>query len=61
MNHPHLHCLVTGGGLTAQGTWAGPKQTRWLFPVHAVDKVFQGKFCAGLLQLHATGKLQFQG
>ena len=61
MNHPHLHCLVTGGGLTAQNTWAGPKQTRWLFPVHAVGKVFQGKFCAGLLQLHATGKLQFHG
>ena len=61
MNHPHLHCLVTGGGLTAQDTWAGPKQIRWLFPVHAVGKVFQGKFCAGLLQLQATGKLQFHG
>jgi hypothetical protein len=61
MNHPHLHCLVTGGGLSAQGTWAGPKQTRWLFPVHAVARMFQGKFCAGLLQLHATGKLQFHG
>jgi hypothetical protein len=61
MHHPHLHCLVTGGGLTAQNTWAGPKQTRWLFPVHAVARRFQGKFCAGLLQLHATGQLQFHG
>jgi len=61
MNHPHLHCLVTGGGLTAQDTWAGPKQTRWLFPVHAVGHVFRAKFCAGLLQLHATGQLQFHG
>mgnify|MGYP001324387910 FL=1 len=61
MNHPHLHCLVTGGGLTDQNTWAGPKQTRWLFPVHAVARMFQGKFCAGLRQLHATGKLQFHG
>jgi len=60
MNHPHLHCLVTGGGLTAQNSWAGPKQTRWLFQVHAVGDVFRGKFCAGLLQLHATEKLQFQ-
>jgi hypothetical protein len=59
MNHPHLHCLVTGGGLTAQNTWAGPKQARWLFPVQAVAKMFQGKFCAALLQLHLTGKLQF--
>jgi len=61
MNHPHLHCLVTGGGLTAQNTWTGPKQARWLFPVRAVAQMFQGKFCAGLLQLHATAKLQFHG
>jgi hypothetical protein len=61
MHHPHLHCLVTGGGLTAQNTWAGPKQTRWLFPVHAVAAMFQGKFCAGLRQLHAAGQLQFHG
>jgi len=61
MNHPHLHCLVTGGGLTDQNTWAGPKQARWLFPVHAVGHVFRAKFCAGLLQLQATGKLQFHG
>ena len=61
MNHPHLHCLVTGGGLTAQNSWAGPQQARWLFPVRAVATMFQGKFCAALLQLHTTGKLQFHG
>jgi hypothetical protein len=61
MHHPHLHCLVTGGGLTAQNTWAGPQQTRWLFPVHAVGAMFRGKFCAGLLQLQAAGQLQFHG
>ena len=61
MDHPHLHCLVTSGGLTAQNTWAGPKQARWLFPVHAVGQVFRAKFCAGLFQLQAAGKLQFHG
>jgi hypothetical protein len=61
MHHPHLHCLVSGGGLTAQNTWAGPKQARWLFPVRAVAQMFKGKFCAGLLKLQATGQLQFQG
>lgn len=61
MHHPHLHCLVSGGGLTAQNTWAGPKQARWLFPVRAVARMFKGKFCAGLLKLQATGQLQFQG
>ncbi len=61
MNHPHVHCLVTGGGLTPQNTWAGSKQARWLFPVNAVSDMFKGKFCAGLLKLHTTGKLQFHG
>lgn len=61
MHHPHLHCLVSGGGLTSQNSWAGPKQARWLFPVRAVGKVFRAKFCAGLLQLQASGQLQFQG
>lgn len=61
MDHPHLHCLVTGGGLTAQNTWAGPKQARWLFPVHAIGHVFRAKFCAGLLQLQATAQLRFAG
>jgi hypothetical protein len=61
MDHPHLHCLVTGGGLTPEGLWAGPKQARWLFGVHAVGAMFRGKFCAGLLKLHATGQLQFHG
>jgi hypothetical protein len=61
MNHPHLHCLVTGGGLTDQNTWAGPQQARWLFPIRAVAQMFEGKFCAGLLKLHATAKLHFHG
>jgi len=61
MHHPHLHCLVTGGGLTRDRIWIGPKQARWLFPVKAVAKMFRGKFCAGLRQLHAAGKLQFHG
>jgi len=61
IHHPHLHCLVTGGGLTVQNSWAGPKQARWLLPIHAVGHLFRAKFCAGLLQLHTTGKLQFHG
>jgi hypothetical protein len=61
MDHPHLHCLVTGGGLTPENSWAGPKQTRWLFPIHQVGALFKSKFCAGLLLLHTAGQLQFHG
>ena len=65
MEHPHLHCLVTGGGLRwdEDGTpvWVGPKQTRYLFPVQAVAAMFKGKFLAGLRELRQAGKLEFHG
>jgi hypothetical protein len=65
MAHPHIHALVTGGGLTqdaaGQPLWRGPKQARWLFPVHAVRDAFRGKFLAGLRRLFAEAKLQLDG
>ena len=61
--HPHLHCLVTGGGLALKdnSTWVGPKQGKYLFPVKAVAVMFRGKFLAGLQALRAAGKLEFHG
>ena len=61
MDHYHLHCVVTGGGLSADGTkWVG-SSSRYLFAVRALSKVFRGKFCAGLEQLYREGKLEFHG
>ena len=40
--HPHLHMLVTAGGLNKQGQWAGARQS-FLFPVHVLRTLFQGK------------------
>jgi hypothetical protein len=50
--HPHVHCVVTAGGLSDDGqrwvaTRRGPK---FLFPVAALAKVFRGKFLAELYQ-----------
>lgn len=43
--HPHLHCIVPGGGLTGQGKWKTAKsEGKYLFPVKAMSKVFRGKF-----------------
>ncbi len=65
MDHPHVHCLVTGGGLhtAPDGSlrWVGPPQSRYLFPVKAVAAMFAGKFIAGLQQLRHQGKLHFEG
>jgi len=47
--HPHLHCIVPGGGLTPQGKWKTAKtQGKYLFPVKAMSKVFRARFIAAL-------------
>jgi hypothetical protein len=57
--HLHLHCLVTGGALTADGSrWiTGPSS--FLFPVRALSTVFRAKYLAALRQAFATGQLHF--
>ncbi len=61
LDHYHLHCIVTGGGLSDDGTrWVG-SAGRYLFAVRALSAVFRGKFCSGLQQLQGRGQLQFHG
>lgn len=44
--HPHLHCIVPGGGIDAQGRWANIRADgKFLFPVKALSKVFRAKYC----------------
>jgi hypothetical protein len=45
--HPHLHCLVSAGGLDAQGQWRGTAH-RFLLPIKALQHLFRGKFLARL-------------
>ena len=43
--HPHLHCIVPGGGLSKQGKWKTAKtKGKYLFPVKAMIKVFRAKY-----------------
>jgi hypothetical protein len=61
LDHYHLHCIVTGGGLADEGGRWVAASPHYLFPVRALSAVFRGKFCAGLQRLYATGKLEFHG
>ena len=61
IDHYHLHCLVTGGGLTIDGQRWVKTHPRYLFAVRALSAVFRAKFCAGLQRLHSAGQLQFHG
>jgi hypothetical protein len=59
--HVHLHCVVTGGGLSADGTQWRACRRGFLFAVQALSQVFRGKYLAGLRQLRAQHRLHFAG
>ena len=47
--HPHLHCIVPGGGVNKNGQWKNSRTDgKFLFPVKALSKVFRAKYCAKL-------------
>ncbi len=55
--HPHLHCIVTGGGLTRDGQrWKSTKQD-YLFPVTVLSKLFRDKLIAALDEEYRAGRL----
>ena len=59
--HPHVHCVVPAGGLSADHTrWVSGRHNFFL-PVKVLGRVFRGKFVAGLRELHGAGKLGFHG
>lgn len=59
--HPHIHCVVPGGGLS-------PDHTRWIsspanffLPVKVLSRVFRRKFVAGLRRAFRRHQLAFYG
>jgi hypothetical protein len=58
--HPHLHCIVTAGGLAPDGRWVDSAE-RYLLPVKALGALFRGKFVAGFARLHEQGRLVLGG
>lgn len=54
--HPHVHCLVSGGGLTVDGQW-GAVRTGYLLPVAVVRALFRGKVLGAIETAWTTGQL----
>ena len=55
--HPHFHCIVTAGGLTADRCGWRPARQRHLFPVRVLGALFRGKVLAALQRRVARGEL----
>lgn len=60
-HHPHLHCVVPGGGLSPDGTRWIACRPGFFLPVRVLSRVFRGKFLAGLRAAFDRGKLTFRG
>jgi hypothetical protein len=54
--HPHIHCLVTGGGLRPDGSWVAV-QNGYLLPGRVVMAVFRGKLLDALRRAFQRGAL----
>jgi hypothetical protein len=60
-HHPHVHCIVPGGGLSLDGQswiWSRP---RYLLPMPALASLYRRLMCERLAALHGAGKLVFFG
>src|SRR6267378_663400 len=59
--HPHLHCVVTGGGLSADGSRWIAARPGYLLPVKVLARLFRGKFLAGVKAAYQAGQLTLGG
>jgi Putative transposase len=64
VHHPHLHCIVTGGGLrpadTATGQWMASR-AHFFLPVKVLGARFRNRFLQALRAAHQHGELKFFG
>lgn len=59
MNHPHIHCIVPGGGLSLdKAKWIKSKK-KFFIPVKVLSRKFRGKFLYYLNTLYLNNKLTF--
>jgi predicted RNA-binding Zn-ribbon protein involved in translation (DUF1610 family) len=59
-DHPHLHCIVPGGGLNGD-EWVAGADKEFLFPVKVVANLFRGKFMDYFKSAIRSKELQFHG
>lgn len=59
--HPHIHCVVPGGGLSLDHSRWIHSPPHFFLPVRVLSRVFRGKFVAGLRQAFQRKQIAFHG
>jgi len=60
-HHPHVHMIVPGGGLSADGSRWVPCRKTFFVPVRVLSRLFRRRFLDGLIRLHRDDQLAFFG
>jgi len=60
-SHPHIHCVIPGGGLSPDHSRWIPSRSGFFLPVKVLSRVFRGKFVAGLRRAFLNHQLVFYG
>src|SRR5207302_1607092 len=60
-HHPHVHMIVPGGGITADGSRWVSCRANFCLPVPVLSRLFRGLFLAKLRAAHQAGRLKFFG
>ena len=59
--HPHIHCVVPGGGLSLDGQrWVGASE-KFFLPVRVLSRLYRGLFVSRLRAAYSEGTLEFHG
>jgi len=61
IDHPHIHCIVTGGGLSSDGKRWVSSRDGFFIPVRVISRLFRGKFLWHLKRAYDSGEMGFPG
>jgi hypothetical protein len=61
LHHPHLHCVVSGGGLSSDAKRWIASRSYYFLPVRVLSRVFRNKYCQLLRKAYVEGTLAFHG
>ena len=60
-HHPHVHCIVPGGGISPDGSHWVSRRPGFFLPVRVLSRLFRRLFLENLVAAHDAGRLRFFG